>query len=69
MEAALATGLPVWLGFSCKKDPESGRLVGYDPPHTDFDSLVAELFGTGVSLIVIMHTSIGDTSAGILAVQ
>ena len=69
VEVALATGLPVWLGLSCRKDAESGRLVGYDPPHTDFDSLVAELSGAGVGLINIMHTSIGDTSAGNSAVQ
>lgn len=48
---------------------ESDRLIGYDQPYTDFDSLMAELSGVGVGLINIMHTSIGDTPAGISAVQ
>ena len=69
VEAAVATGLPVWLGVSCKKDAESGQLVGFDPPYTDFDSLVAELAGSGVAVINIMHSAIEDTLDGISIVK
>ena len=35
IEAAVATGLPVWLGLSCRRDLEGGHLVGFDPPYAD----------------------------------
>ncbi len=68
-EAAVATGLPVWLGMSCRRDVETGRVVGFDPPHADFEQLVSELAECGVGVINIMHSSIDDTSAGLAVVK
>jgi homocysteine S-methyltransferase len=64
IEAALATGLPVWLGLSCKLDADAG-LVGFEPPYADFRELVASLADSGVGVINIMHSSVDDTTAGL----
>jgi S-methylmethionine-dependent homocysteine/selenocysteine methylase len=64
IEAALATGLPVWLGLSCKQDADAG-LVGFEPPFTDFRELVGSLADSGAGVINIMHSSVDDTTAGL----
>lgn len=69
VEAALATGLPVWLGLSCRREKGSGNLVGFDPPHADFARLAGRLAGSGVAVVNVMHSSIDDTGAGLEAVQ
>ena len=63
-EAALATGLPVWLGLSCKQDAAAG-LVGFEAPYADFRELVAGLVDSGAGVINIMHSSVDDTTAGL----
>jgi homocysteine S-methyltransferase len=68
-EAAVATGLPVWLGMSCARHEETGDLVGFDQPHVDFAESVSELACIGVGVINIMHTSIADTAAGLELVK
>jgi homocysteine S-methyltransferase len=69
IQAALGTGLPVWLGLSCKRHPDTGRLVTFDLPHADFEDLAAKLADTEISLINVMHSPIEDTAAGLAAVK
>ena len=69
IQAALGTGLPVWLGLSCKRHPDTGRLVTFDLPHLDFEDLAAKLADTEISLINVMHSPIEDTAAGLVAVK
>ena len=68
-EAALATGLPVWLGLSCKQDSDTGSVVGFDPPHADFRQLVLDLADIGASVMTIMHSTVDDTTAGLSILQ
>jgi homocysteine S-methyltransferase len=63
-EAALSTGLPVWLGLSCKLD-DDGELVGFEPPHVEFRGLVADLVDSGAGVINIMHSTVDDTTGGL----
>lgn len=59
IEAAVATGLPVWVGFSCKIK-EDGTVVLWDGETTiaaAFDHLSLD----GVSLVAVMHTLVEDT--------
>ena len=64
LDAALSTGLPVWLGVSCKT--ESGRLVGFDAPHSDTEELLGQLVtASGLGVINIMHSPIADTGAAL----
>jgi len=69
VEAAVATGLPVWLGLSCRQDAETGRLMGFDRPFADFGELVLGLSKLDIGVINVMHSLIGDTTAGLSAVK
>ena len=56
-EAALATGLPVWAGFSVRRD-EVGNVVSFDPEQSiPFDDLLTILDEVDVQAVGLMHSS------------
>jgi S-methylmethionine-dependent homocysteine/selenocysteine methylase len=59
VEAAVATRLPVWVGFSCKTTDE-GTVVLWDGNHTLAEAL-EQLPPLGASVVSIMHTLTEDT--------
>jgi homocysteine S-methyltransferase len=59
VEAAVATGLPVWLGFSCKTT-DDGTVMLLEGNDTLAEAL-AHLPPLGASLVAIMHTLTEDT--------
>jgi S-methylmethionine-dependent homocysteine/selenocysteine methylase len=63
MEAAVATGLPVWVGFSCKTTGES-TVVLQDGNHTLAEAL-EQIPPLGASVVSIMHTLAEDTPAAL----
>ena len=69
IEAAVETGLPVWVGVSCKREPASGNLVGFDPPYTDIEALIAELSQGSIGVVNIMHTAIEDITPSLSVLQ
>jgi len=54
-EAAVATGLPVWVGISTEPDKD-GKLTGFARPDWALADVVKALAGTGADVISIMHT-------------
>jgi S-methylmethionine-dependent homocysteine/selenocysteine methylase len=61
-EAAVATGLPVWIGIATEPR-DDGTLTGFARPDQPLDKVVAALAQTGGDVISIMHTlpnHIGD---------
>jgi S-methylmethionine-dependent homocysteine/selenocysteine methylase len=67
VQASSATGLPVWLGFSCRRDSE-GRLLLWDRR----DSLsegVAAISPLGGSAAFIMHTDITDATDALIELK
>jgi len=58
MEAALETGLPVWLGVGCKKT-DDGRIVSFDHTDIDFTTVLDALIPMGPTVVNIMHSEIG----------
>ena len=60
-EAALASGLPVWIGLSVERR-QDGRLRGFGRPDTDLDTVAAGLAALQPDAMAIMHTSIDDTT-------
>ncbi len=59
VEAAVAIGLPVWVGFSCKTTNE-GMVVLWDGEHTLAEAL-EQIPPLGASVVSIMHTLTEDT--------
>ncbi len=59
-EAALATGLPVWVGVSLEAK-SAGNLTGYSRPDQPAADILAALAATKPGALMIMHTSVADT--------
>jgi S-methylmethionine-dependent homocysteine/selenocysteine methylase len=64
-EAARDTGLPVWIGLSCRTRESDGALVGYNREDCPLEDVIALLAGTGPRAMAIMHSSINDTDAAL----
>ena len=58
VRAACDTGLPVWLGFSCRRD-QSGRLMLWDRGDLLADGVRA-MAAIGGDAALIMHTEVAD---------
>jgi S-methylmethionine-dependent homocysteine/selenocysteine methylase len=59
-EAAIATGLPVWVGISVERG-KNGELVGFGREDQKLDQIARVLASTNPALISIMHSSPNDT--------
>jgi S-methylmethionine-dependent homocysteine/selenocysteine methylase len=59
-EAAIATGLPVWVGISVERG-EDGKLVGFGREDQLLDDVAKRLSATRPAVMNIMHTSSNDT--------
>ena len=66
-EAAVATGLPVWMGLSV--EGSSGRLTGFGREDFAFEDIVGPLMQTGAKVLCIMHSSPNDTTSAIPIAQ
>jgi len=58
LDAAIATGLPVWLGVSCRIETASRELVCFDRPDVRLTDLLDELLTRRPAVVNIMHTPI-----------
>jgi S-methylmethionine-dependent homocysteine/selenocysteine methylase len=58
IQAALETGLPVWLGVGCRKTRE-GRIVSFDHAGLDLATVLDAVIPMGPSVVNIMHSEIG----------
>ncbi len=63
-EAALETGLPVWIGTSAER-AEDGGLQGWGRADCRFEDIVAGLAALKPDVMSIMHTSPNDTGEAI----
>jgi len=59
-EAAIATGLPVWVGISVERRAD-GKLSGFGREDQLLDDVAKRLAATRPAVISIMHTSPNDT--------
>ncbi len=60
VEAAVATGLPVWVGFSCRVD-DAGEVRLYRRENDAFAPAIPEIMALGGSVAGVMHTPIAET--------
>lgn len=69
IEAAIETGLPVWVGCSCRRARNHEGLVFFDFPDRNFRELLESIDGQPVAVVGIMHTEVPDVMAGIHMVR
>jgi S-methylmethionine-dependent homocysteine/selenocysteine methylase len=67
-EAAVATGLPVWVGVAVERR-EDRQLAGFGRPDWQIEDIVAALMATGAKACLVMHTSIDDTADALALVK
>ena len=67
-EAALATGLPVWVGISAERRND-GQLTGFGREDQLLDDVARVLAKTNPAVISIMHTSPNDTDEALEIVR
>ena len=69
LEAATATGLPVWVGLSARLEAD-GRLVAYHRRELPFAEVAAEIIGAGgASAYGIMHTPVEAIAPGLAIIR
>ena len=70
IQAAVATGLPVWVGFSCKMSDDGSRvlLLG-GPPEETFTQALDTLLALGGAAVCVMHTEVEDTTPALQVIQ
>lgn len=69
IEAALDTGLPVWVGASCRRVAAREQLAFFDYSDRDFRELLEAIDGLAVGVVGIMHSEVPDIAPGLEAVR
>ncbi len=69
VEAALATGLPVWAGVSCRRVEGKPVQTFDEATRGDLEPVVAELAGLGAGVLSVMHTAVTDIDDGLSIVR
>lgn len=68
-QAARETGLPVWLGVSARKDPDTGAITPFNWPDESFEELLDTLIPLGPSIVHVMHSEIAAVPEAVAMVQ
>ena len=68
VHAALATGLPVWVGLSAAR-AEDGSLGNIDNLSLPFETAADALIIDGVGAVAVMHTAVNDVGPALDVVQ
>jgi S-methylmethionine-dependent homocysteine/selenocysteine methylase len=69
LEAAAATGLPVWLGMSVRRHPRHGGLVGFDLEQQRFEHVLVELLAWRPAVVNVMHSTLDAVEPAIDVVR
>ena len=69
IEAAVSTGLPIWVGFSCRMNEDGSQVVLLRSKGETFAQALETLLPLGGSLVSVMHSRIEDTASGLRVVQ
>jgi S-methylmethionine-dependent homocysteine/selenocysteine methylase len=67
-EAAVATGLPVWVGVAVERRDDH-KLAGFGRPDWAMEDIVAALMATGAKACLVMHSSIDDTADALALIK
>ena len=69
IEAAMETGLPVWLGVSSKLHPEGGEVVSFGPQNIPFGRLLDKLLEATPAVVNLMHSEIDSIPEALSILQ
>ncbi|HXV37927.1 MAG TPA: homocysteine S-methyltransferase family protein, partial [Myxococcota bacterium] len=69
VEAALQTGLPIWIGVSARRRPGAAEIASFDFPERDLDELVRALARYPAMLLAVMHTPVPDVAEALDGVR
>ena len=69
IESAVSTGLPTWVGYSCKLNHERNEVSLLHGDGETFSQALASLVPLGGSLVSIMHTEVEGTASALNAVR
>ena len=58
IEAAVSTGLPTWIGFSCKLSEDGSDMMLLNDGNDRFADALGSLTKIGGSLVSVMHTEV-----------
>ena len=66
VDAARATGLPIWVGFSCRRAADGTvRMFGGFGEDLPFADVIGPVMTRGGSVLAVMHSEIRDTGPAI----
>jgi methionine synthase I (cobalamin-dependent) len=68
-EAARASGLPLWLGVSCRFSANAKTLVAFDYPETRLDAVLEQLLAYEPAVVNVMHTPASDVARALKDVR
>jgi len=77
-EAAIGTGLPVWVGLTCSRQTD-GEIIGFDmenipqsftvsefgPESPLFSAVISGLLDVDIQVAGVMHSTIANTTSGL----
>ncbi|MEE2778847.1 MAG: homocysteine S-methyltransferase family protein [Acidobacteriota bacterium] len=69
VQAACETGLPVWLGVSCRLCEVAGELVSFDHERLPFEDVLDALIPFEPTVVNVMHSEIRAVPTAIEMVQ
>jgi S-methylmethionine-dependent homocysteine/selenocysteine methylase len=62
VEAAVQTGLPTWIGFSCRVGRDGTLVITNEEREEPFDAALRSILPLGGDLMCIMHTEVADVA-------
>jgi homocysteine S-methyltransferase len=69
IEAAVATGLPTWIGYSCRLSDDGSEVLLLHGEDQTLAGAMTALMPLGGSLVSVMHTEVRDTVPALRVVQ
>jgi len=69
VEAALETGLPLWIGISARHHKDAPEIATFDYPDRSLDALVGALAKYPAIVMNVMHTPVPDVPEALAVVR
>ena len=68
IDAALASGMPVWLGLSCGEESEAGDLLAFENSKMKFSETLTNI-NSNFDAVLLMHSETKNTTKGLQEIK